>query len=181
MATDYWGWKRKIKHLVKYLVPTMHWKGKFPTGEVQRKMKLSQVFSKQPCLENIFPTHLAQENIFPTHLAQENNYVVWCGVATMFRKFCLSVFSCGLFNFEKEISGFSSRCVSRLKKNLHKNGFFASLCVSQCYKTFFIHESKGGFGRVWFEQCSNLEIFAFFLCLKKKQYSNWEFSDGSKS
>ena len=76
--------------------------------------------------------------------------------------------SCGLFNFEKEISGFSSRCVSRLKKNLHKNGFFASLCVSQCHKTFFIHhESKGGFRRVWFEQCSNLKIFAIFLCFKK--------------
>ena len=101
MATDYWGWKRKIKHLVKYLVPTMHWKGKFPTGEVQRKMKLSQVFSKQHCLENIFPSNIAWKIFFQATLHRkiffQATLLVWCGVATMFRKFYLSVFQPGNF------------------------------------------------------------------------------------
>ena len=35
---------------------------------------LGKYFSKQHCLDNIFPSDLAPENIFPSHLA----CVMWC-------------------------------------------------------------------------------------------------------
>ena len=136
-------------------------KKKTHTIEIEQNDEVSNIAIGYYVVEKYFPSNPSRKKVMLCDvvlLQCFGNFVRQCIVHQE---------KCGLLNFEKEISVFLSRCVSRLKRNLYQNGVFLFCVFHSVTKRFSSWIKRGFLCRVCL---SNVQTggFSCFFCVGKK-------------